>query len=97
MLDVHATGVVAGCSWGFMFIRTEVNHPDFKKFDTSSMTNVGGGGAAFAAPMIKRVRQTFEKARSLRLLTLAAGKILECVQEAVTDMQVLPNRQSCQG
>jgi len=41
-----------------------VNHPDFKKFDTSSMTNVGGGGAAFAAPMIKRVRQTFEKAKA---------------------------------
>ena len=41
----------------------QVNHPDFKKFDTSSMTNVGGGGAAFAAPMIKRVRQSFEKAR----------------------------------
>ena len=33
-----------------------MNHPDFKKFDTSSMVGVGGGGAAFAAPMIKRVK-----------------------------------------
>mmetsp|Transcript_18594 Transcript_18594/g.43448 ORF Transcript_18594/g.43448 Transcript_18594/m.43448 type:complete len:598 (-) Transcript_18594:132-1925(-) len=41
-----------------------VNHPDFKSYDTSSMTNVGGGGAAFAAPMIKRVSQTFEKAKA---------------------------------
>ncbi|CAE7195108.1 lcfA, partial [Symbiodinium natans] len=41
-----------------------VNHPDFQKYDTSSMTNVGGGGAAFAAPMIKRVQQTFQKAKA---------------------------------
>lgn len=37
-------------------VRFEVNHPDFKKYDTASMINVGGGGAAFAAPMIKRVQ-----------------------------------------
>ncbi|CAJ1411401.1 unnamed protein product [Effrenium voratum] len=41
-----------------------VNHPDFLKYDTSSMTQVGGGGAAFAAPMIKRVKDTFKKARA---------------------------------
>eukprot|EP00435_Cladocopium_sp_Y103_P062424 s504_g24.t1 len=41
-----------------------VNHPDFKKYDTSSMINVGGGGAAFAAPMIKRVKATFKNARA---------------------------------
>ena len=34
-----------------------MNHPDFKKYDTSSMVGVGGGGAAFAAPMIKRVKE----------------------------------------
>lgn len=41
-----------------------VNHPDFKKYNTSSMINVGGGGAAFAAPMIKRVKATFKNARA---------------------------------
>ncbi|CAK9006001.1 unnamed protein product [Durusdinium trenchii] len=41
-----------------------VNHPDFKKYDTSSMVGVGGGGAAFAAPMIKRVKDTFQNARA---------------------------------
>jgi len=41
-----------------------VNHPDFKKYDTASMINVGGGGAAFAAPMIKRVQDTFKNARA---------------------------------
>ena len=40
----------------------EVNHPEFKKYNTSSMENVGGGGAAFAAPMIKRVKETFSNA-----------------------------------
>lgn len=42
----------------------QVNHPDFKKYDTASMINVGGGGAAFAAPMIKRVQVRFEAATS---------------------------------
>lgn len=41
-----------------------VNHPDFHKFDTSSMKQVGGGGAAFSAPMIKRVADRFKTARA---------------------------------
>ena len=41
-------------------LQPKVNHPDFKKYNTSSMINVGGGGAAFAAPMIKRVEAIFE-------------------------------------
>eukprot|EP00931_Biecheleriopsis_adriatica_P051461 TRINITY_DN29847_c0_g1_i1.p1 TRINITY_DN29847_c0_g1~~TRINITY_DN29847_c0_g1_i1.p1 ORF type:complete len:594 (+),score=135.83 TRINITY_DN29847_c0_g1_i1:50-1831(+) len=41
-----------------------VNHPDFLKYDTSTMLAVGGGGAAFAAPMIKRVSDTFKNAKA---------------------------------
>mmetsp|Transcript_59010 Transcript_59010/g.111156 ORF Transcript_59010/g.111156 Transcript_59010/m.111156 type:complete len:596 (-) Transcript_59010:35-1822(-) len=41
-----------------------VNHPDFDKYDTSSMGLVGGGGSAFAAPMIKRVKDKFKKANA---------------------------------
>lgn len=41
-----------------------VNHPDFDKFDTSSLLGVGGGGANFAAPMIQRVSDRFKNARA---------------------------------
>mmetsp|Transcript_56287 Transcript_56287/g.119805 ORF Transcript_56287/g.119805 Transcript_56287/m.119805 type:complete len:587 (-) Transcript_56287:174-1934(-) len=41
-----------------------VNHPDFGKYDTSSLAAVGGGGAAFAAPMIKRVNSKFKSAKA---------------------------------
>lgn len=41
-----------------------VNHPDFDKYDTSSMVSVGGGGAAFAAPMIKKVGDKFKNAKA---------------------------------
>jgi len=41
-----------------------VNHPDFSKYDTSSMVGAGGGGAVFAAPMIERVNKTFKNARA---------------------------------
>jgi len=41
-----------------------VNHPDFSKYDTSSMMLAGGGGAAFAAPMINRVNNAFKNAKA---------------------------------
>merc|ERR1712003_99742 len=40
------------------------NHPDFGKFDTSSLKGVGGGGAAYASSMIKPVNDKFKNARA---------------------------------
>mmetsp|Transcript_2775 Transcript_2775/g.6902 ORF Transcript_2775/g.6902 Transcript_2775/m.6902 type:complete len:594 (-) Transcript_2775:132-1913(-) len=40
------------------------NHPDFAKYDTSSLIGVGGGGAAFAGSMIRRVNDKFKNAKA---------------------------------
>jgi len=40
-----------------------MNHPDFDKYDTSSMLDVGGGGAAFKASFAKEIMGKFKKAR----------------------------------
>merc|ERR1712178_497265 len=39
-----------------------LNHPDFKRYDTSSLTSIGGGGAPFAAPMVEQVPKQFQNA-----------------------------------
>lgn len=41
-----------------------LTHPDFHKYDTSSLEGLSGGGAAFAAPMIKRVSDSFKNAKA---------------------------------
>mmetsp|Transcript_36779 Transcript_36779/g.84698 ORF Transcript_36779/g.84698 Transcript_36779/m.84698 type:complete len:589 (-) Transcript_36779:24-1790(-) len=40
------------------------NHPDLARYDTSSLLTVGGGGAAFAAPMIKKVNDKLKSAKA---------------------------------
>lgn len=37
--------------------------PDFDRYDTSSLRSIGGGGAAAAPELVKRVDQTFAKGR----------------------------------
>jgi len=39
-----------------------LNHPDFDKFNTDSIRTIGGGGAPFAAPMVKEVKERFKNA-----------------------------------
>ena len=34
-------------------------HPDFEKFDTSSLKNIGGGGAPMAPELVKKIDSTF--------------------------------------
>ncbi|MGA1658441.1 MAG: AMP-binding protein, partial [Ilumatobacteraceae bacterium] len=38
-----------------------VNHPDFAKFDTSSLRSVGGGGAPAPAALVHKVADSFKK------------------------------------
>ena len=38
-----------------------VNHPDFAKFDTSSLRSVGGGGAPAPATLVHKVADSFKK------------------------------------
>jgi len=40
------------------------NHENFDKYDTSSLQVVGGGGSAFAPPMIKRVNDKIKTAKA---------------------------------
>ena len=42
------------------------------------MENVGGGGAAFAAPMIKRVKDTFSNATASTGYGLTATRLIQC-------------------
>ena len=37
-----------------------ISHPDFEKYDTSSLKNVGGGGAPMAPELVRKIEGTFE-------------------------------------
>ena len=36
-----------------------ISHPDFEKYDTSSLKNVGGGGAPMAPELVRKIEGTF--------------------------------------
>merc|ERR1719326_724294 len=41
-----------------------MNHPDFEKFDTSSLGSIGGGGAAFKSSFAGEIKGKFKKGRA---------------------------------
>lgn len=41
-----------------------MNHPDFDKYDTSSLGSIGGGGAAFKASFANEIKGKFKKGRA---------------------------------
>jgi len=41
-----------------------INHPDFDKYDTSSLGSIGGGGAAFKPSFANEVKGKFKKGRA---------------------------------
>ena len=53
-------------NWGPMgtMLHRVLNHPDFGKYDLSSLRNVGSGGAPMSAEMQARVREAFPAVRS---------------------------------
>mmetsp|Transcript_57015 Transcript_57015/g.124723 ORF Transcript_57015/g.124723 Transcript_57015/m.124723 type:complete len:616 (+) Transcript_57015:75-1922(+) len=55
------------------------NHEDLAKYDTSSLLAVGGGGAQFAAPMIKRVNDKLPSAKAGTGYGLTETNALSCL------------------
>mmetsp|Transcript_25391 Transcript_25391/g.55236 ORF Transcript_25391/g.55236 Transcript_25391/m.55236 type:complete len:615 (+) Transcript_25391:172-2016(+) len=55
------------------------NYKDLHKYDTSSLAAVGGGGANFAAPMIKRVNDTFKTAKAGTGFGMTETNAISCV------------------
>jgi long-chain acyl-CoA synthetase len=44
-----------------------ISHPDFEKYDTSSLKNVGGGGAPMAPELVRKIEGSFEGKASPQL------------------------------
>ncbi|GBG32651.1 Acyl-coA synthetase, putative [Hondaea fermentalgiana] len=61
-----------------------MNHPNFKKYDTSSLEAVGGGGAAPPSTMVKDVQSNFKSAAPLQGFGMTETNALTCLNDGDT-------------
>mmetsp|Transcript_9738 Transcript_9738/g.19104 ORF Transcript_9738/g.19104 Transcript_9738/m.19104 type:complete len:604 (+) Transcript_9738:114-1925(+) len=61
-----------------------MNHPNFKKYDTSSLESVGGGGAAPPSTMVKDVGSNFKKAAPIQGFGMTETNALTVLNDGTT-------------